>query len=65
MTENSHTSIHADHPFLVGLFARQPGDPPPNGGEAPPDDETLDGEPTTEGDPPPNGGAGDPPPNGG
>jgi hypothetical protein len=56
MTQNSHTSIYEDPQFNVALFAREPGDPPPNGG---------DPEPPDEGDPPPNGGSGDPPPNGG
>jgi hypothetical protein len=55
MTQNSHPGIYEDPQFNISLFAREPGDPPPNGGD----------EPTDEGDPPPNGGEGDPPPNGG
>lgn len=63
MTQNSHTMNYEDPQFIVPLFAKQPGDPPPNGGLAEPDGDEL-AEPT-EGDPPPNGGTGDPPPNGG
>jgi hypothetical protein len=65
MTQNSHTGLYEEH-FNVGLYAREPGDPPPNGGEIPPDDdEPIEDDSLTEGDPPPNGGTGDPPPNGG
>ena len=71
MTQNSHTMNYEDPQFIFPLFGKEPGDPPPNGGLVPPDDEELDE--TIEGDPPPNGGTGDPlnsgtgdpPPNGG
>ncbi|MEO8433305.1 MAG: hypothetical protein ABI596_00290 [Pyrinomonadaceae bacterium] len=69
MTQNSHTMRYEDPQFIVPLFAKQPGDPPPNGGLVPPaDDEPEEGDPPPNGgtgDPPPNGGTGDPPPNGG
>lgn len=53
MTQESQGNIYEDPQFKVALFAKAPGDPPPNGD--PP-----------EGDPPPNGDPpeGDPPPNG-
>ena len=66
MTQHSHPSIYVDPLFNPALLAK--GDPPPNGGELPPEEEPLDDDLVTEGegDPPPNGGtAGDPPPNGG